>query len=91
MLPLVVLATVATVIASQALISGAFSLISQAIGLGLFPRLDVRHTHRAHAGQIYIPFVNWDAVHRLRRARRRASARPPRLPRPMASRSRASC
>ncbi len=58
-LPLVVLATAATVIASQALISGAFSLASQAIGLGLFPRLDVRHTHRAHAGQIYIPFVNW--------------------------------
>ena len=58
-LPLVLLATLATVIASQALISGAFSLASQAIGLGLFPRLDVRHTHRAHAGQIYIPFVNW--------------------------------
>jgi KUP system potassium uptake protein len=58
-LPLVVLATLATIVASQALISGAFSLASQAIGLGLFPRLDVRHTHLAHAGQIYIPFVNW--------------------------------
>jgi len=58
-LPLVVLATLATVVASQALISGAFSLTSQAIGLGLFPRLDVLHTHRAHAGQIYIPVVNW--------------------------------
>jgi len=57
--PLVLLATVATVIASQALISGAFSLASQAIGLGLFPRIAVLHTHRAHAGQIYIPFVNW--------------------------------
>jgi KUP system potassium uptake protein len=58
-LPLVVLATLATVVASQALISGAFSLTSQAIGLGLFPRLAVKHTHRAHAGQIYIGFVNW--------------------------------
>ncbi len=57
--PLVLLATVATVIASQALISGAFSLTSQAIGLGLFPRIAIAHTHRAHAGQIYIPFVNW--------------------------------
>ena len=57
--PLVALATLATVVASQALISGAFSLTSQAIGLGLFPRLDIRHTHRAHAGQIYIPAENW--------------------------------
>jgi KUP system potassium uptake protein len=57
-LPLVVLATLATVVASQALISGAFSLASQAIGLGLFPRLAVLHTHSDHAGQIYIPFVN---------------------------------
>jgi KUP system potassium uptake protein len=59
LLPLVVLATLATIVASQALISGAFSLTSQAIGLGLFPRLDVLHTHLAHAGQIYIPVVNW--------------------------------
>ena len=59
MLPLVVLATLATIVASQALISGAFSLASQAIGLGLFPRLDIKHTHRSHAGQIYIPFINW--------------------------------
>ncbi len=59
LLPLVLLATLATVVASQALISGAFSLISQAIGLGLFPRIDVLHTHRAHAGQIYIPVINW--------------------------------
>src|ERR1019366_10616798 len=48
-----------TVVASQALISGAFSLTSQAIGLGLFPRFDVKHTHLDHAGQIYIPVVNW--------------------------------
>jgi KUP system potassium uptake protein len=59
LLPAVVLATVATIVASQALISGAFSLVSQAIGLGLLPRLDILHTHRAHAGQIYIPVVNW--------------------------------
>ena len=57
--PMILLATAATVIASQALISGAFSLASQATGLGLFPRLQVLHTHHAHAGQIYIPFVNW--------------------------------
>jgi len=59
LLPTVLLATVATVIASQALISGAFSLMSQAIHLGLFPRLRLLHTHERHAGQIYIPFVNW--------------------------------
>jgi KUP system potassium uptake protein len=57
--PMVLLATAATIIASQALISGAFSLTSQAIGLGLFPRLAVQHTHQAHAGQIYVPFINW--------------------------------
>jgi KUP system potassium uptake protein len=57
--PMVLLATVATIIASQALISGAFSLVSQAIGLGLFPRLRTVHTHHAHAGQVYIPLVNW--------------------------------
>ena len=57
--PMIVLATVATIIASQALISGAFSLASQAMGLGLFPRLRIVHTHHAHAGQIYIPFINW--------------------------------
>jgi KUP system potassium uptake protein len=59
LVPLVVLATLATIVASQALISGAFSLVSQAVGLGLFPRLNVRHTHQAHSGQVYIPFVNW--------------------------------
>jgi KUP system potassium uptake protein len=56
---MVLLATVATIIASQALISGAFTLASQAIRLGLFPRLVIRHTHYAHAGQIYMPFINW--------------------------------
>jgi KUP system potassium uptake protein len=57
--PMVVLATVATVIASQALISGAFSMTAQAIALGLLPRLKVTHTHHAHAGQVYVPFINW--------------------------------
>ncbi len=57
--PMVGLATLATVIASQALISGAFSLTAQAIALGLLPRLHVVHTHHAHEGQIYIRFVNW--------------------------------
>jgi KUP system potassium uptake protein len=57
--PMVALATLATIIASQSLISGAFSLISQAIRLGLFPRIALLHTHEAHAGQIYAPFVNW--------------------------------
>jgi KUP system potassium uptake protein len=57
--PMVLLATAATVIASQALISGAFSLGAQAIRLGLFPRIDLLHTHQAHAGQVYVPFINW--------------------------------
>ena len=57
--PLAVLATMATVIASQALISGAFSLTAQAINLDYLPRLTVRHTSAAHVGQIYVPLVNW--------------------------------
>lgn len=57
--PIVFLATIATVIASQALISGAFSLASQAIALGYFPRLRVIQTHHEHEGQKYIPFINW--------------------------------
>ena len=59
LMPLIALATAATVIASQALISGVFSLVSQAIRLGLFPQLDIEHTHHAHEGQVYIPVVNW--------------------------------
>jgi len=55
---MVLLATAATVIASQALISATFSLTSQAIRLGLFPRLTLMHTHQHHAGQIYVPFIN---------------------------------
>lgn len=59
LLPMVLLATAATVIASQAVITGAFSLTRQAIQLGLLPRLEVRHTSAAQAGQIYLPRVNW--------------------------------
>ena len=57
--PLVGLATVATVIASQALISGVFSLTHQAIQLGFTPRLEVRHTSAAAHGQVYLPLINW--------------------------------
>ncbi len=57
-IPMVVLATVATVIASQAVITGAYSLTSQAIQLGLLPRFEVRHTSAQQAGQIYMPRVN---------------------------------
>ncbi|OYO20784.1 potassium transporter Kup [Enemella dayhoffiae] len=58
-LPLVVLATVATVIASQAVISGAFSVSRQATRLYLLPRLTIRHTSKHEGGQIYVPVVNW--------------------------------
>ena len=57
--PLVALAAVATVIASQAIISGVFSLTRQAIQLGYLPRMEIIHTSRAEIGQIYIPSVNW--------------------------------
>ena len=59
LIPLVVLATMATVIASQALISGAFSVTKQVIQLGYLPRLQVQHTSVKDTGQIYLPFVNW--------------------------------
>jgi KUP system potassium uptake protein len=58
LIPMVALATVATVIASQAVITGAYSLTRQAIQLGLMPRFEIRHTSEAHSGQIYIPRVN---------------------------------
>jgi KUP system potassium uptake protein len=59
LIPLVVLATMATVIASQALITGAFSVTKQVIQLGYLPRLDIHHTSVRDTGQIYIPLVNW--------------------------------
>ncbi len=57
LLPMIVLATVSTVIASQAVITGAYSLVAQAIQLGLLPRLAINHTSASHHGQIYIPRV----------------------------------
>ncbi|MDT8991198.1 potassium transporter Kup [Curvibacter sp. APW13] len=59
LIPAVVLATVATVIASQAVISGAYSMTKQAIQLGLLPRMHVHYTSSKEAGQIYMPEVNW--------------------------------
>jgi KUP system potassium uptake protein len=58
-LPLVILATAATVIASQAVISGAFSISQQAVQLGFLPRISIQHTSAKAAGQIYVPLVNW--------------------------------
>ncbi len=57
--PIVVIATSATVIASQALITGAFSLAMQSVQLGYLPRLEIRHTSHTQFGQIYIPAINW--------------------------------
>ena len=58
-LPLVLIATAATIIASQAVITGAFSVTHQAVQLGFLPRLKIRHTSEKAVGQIYIPVVNW--------------------------------
>src|SRR4051794_21854879 len=58
LIPMVALATAAAVIASQAVITGAYSLTRQAIQLGLMPRFEIRHTSEAHSGQIYIPRIN---------------------------------
>jgi KUP system potassium uptake protein len=58
LIPLVILAATATVIASQAVITGAFSIVRQAVQLGLLPRFEVRYTSATHAGQIYLPRVN---------------------------------
>ncbi|AMS31665.1 potassium transport protein Kup [Betaproteobacteria bacterium UKL13-2] len=59
LIPLVILATLAAIIASQAVISGAFSLTKQAMQLGYLPRFAIEHTSEQEAGQIYVPFVNW--------------------------------
>ncbi len=59
LIPLIILATMAAVIASQALITGAFSVTKQVIQLGYLPRLNILHTSVRDTGQIYIPFVNW--------------------------------
>ena len=57
--PMIILATMAAVIASQAVISGVFSLARQAIQLGYLPRLGIKHTSDSEEGQIYVPFLNW--------------------------------
>src|SRR5215213_11486510 len=59
LLPMVGMATLATIIASQAVITGAFSLTQQAIQLGLLPRMEIRWTSETEKGQIYVPKVNW--------------------------------
>jgi KUP system potassium uptake protein len=59
LLPTVILAAAATIIASQAVITGAYSLSRQAIQLGLLPRMEIRFTSEAHAGQVYMPQINW--------------------------------
>jgi len=59
LLPLVVIATAATVIASQAVISGVFSVTTQAVSLGLFPRVRIEHSSAENAGQVYVPTMNW--------------------------------
>jgi KUP system potassium uptake protein len=58
-IPMVIFATLATVIASQAVISGAFSVTRQAVNLGFLPRLSIRHTSEDEIGQVYVPAVNW--------------------------------
>lgn len=62
LIPLIMLAALATIIASQAVISGAFSLTQQAIQLGYVPRMMIRHTSGDEKGQIYIPFINWSLM-----------------------------
>ena len=81
--PMVVLATAATVIASQAVITGAYSLTSQAMQLGLLPRMDIRRTSETQAGQIYMPRVNMLLLIGVLLLLR-CSAPPASWPRPMA-------
>src|SRR5205823_1106427 len=73
--PLVVLATIATVIASQAIISGVFSLTRQAIQLGYFPRMQIVHTSTAEIGQVYIAAVVFTLMTTWRRGRQILNAR----------------
>jgi KUP system potassium uptake protein len=58
-LPVIILATLATLVASQAVISGAFSLTRQAVALGFLPRITIQHTSREEVGQVYVPLLNW--------------------------------
>ena len=86
LIPMVALATAATVIASQAVITGAYSLTRQAIQLGLMPRFEIRHTSEAHSGQIYMPRINMLLFARGDAAGGRCSASRARWPRPTAFR-----
>ena len=86
LLPLVLLSTAATVIASQAVITGAFSLVAQAIQLGLLPRLEIVHTSDTQEGQIFIPRVNRLLLTGRAGAGACCSNPPTRSPTPMASR-----
>ena len=83
--PLVVLATVATIIASQAVISGAFSITQQAMQLGYAPRMDVQHTSSQQIGQIYLPGDQLGAVRSASSRWSSASARRRTWPPPTAS------
>src|SRR5262249_22478346 len=58
-IPIVILSTIAAVIASQAVIGGAFSVTRQAVRLGFLPRLNIRHTSKEEVGQVYVPAANW--------------------------------
>jgi KUP system potassium uptake protein len=84
LVPLVLLSTAAVVIASQAIISGAFSLTRQAVHLGFLPRTSIDHTSADEIGQIYVPAVNWLLLRRDRGARARLPAARARSPRPTA-------
>ncbi len=90
LIPVVVLTTLATVIASQAVISGAFALVQQAIQLGALPRLEVRQTSEDAVGQVYVPQINWLLAAAVL-ALVSASAARTRWPTPTASRSPATC
>ncbi len=84
LVPVVILATAATVIASQAVITGAYSLARQAIQLGLLPRFAVKHTSESMAGQIYLPRVNYLLLCGDRRSSCSCSSRRPGSPPPTA-------
>ena len=81
------LATIATIIASQAVISGVFSITQQAVQLGQLPRMEIRHTSATDYGQIYVPRINVLLAHRRGADRADLQAVPTRWPPPMASRS----
>ena len=82
----VILATAAAIIASQAVISGAFSLTRAAIQMGYCPRLTILHTSERAIGQIYVPFINWMLLIAVDRCSSSASGTPTTSPAPTASR-----